>query len=104
MSEYQSYEFQALDRPLSPDDQSYIRSLSSRVEVNATHARFLYHYGNFRGNPEQVLDRCFDIMVYVASFGVRQLMIRLPKTRVQPEALRPYSLKDCIAVETTRDR
>lgn len=101
MSEYQSYEFQALDRPLRPDEQSYIHSLSSRVELNATRARFLYHYGDFRGNPEQVLDRCFDIMVYVASFGVRQLMIRLPKTLVKPEALLPYSLKDCIAVKTT---
>jgi hypothetical protein len=101
MSEYQSYEFQSLDRPLSQDDQTYIRSLSSRVELTATQARFLYNYGNFRSQPEQLLDRCFDIMVYVANFGVRQLMIRLPKPLVNQETFAPYTVEHCISITTT---
>jgi hypothetical protein len=34
MSEYQFYEFQAIDRLLSPDDRDYIHSLSSRVKLS----------------------------------------------------------------------
>jgi hypothetical protein len=101
MSEYQYYEFQALDRPLSSEDQAYIRTLSSRVQLTATQAQFVYHYGDFRGQPKEVLDRCFDMMAHVASFGVRQLMIRFPKSLMNPAQLEPYCVKHAIAVETT---
>jgi hypothetical protein len=33
MSEYQYYEFQAIDRPLTNDEQVAINNLSSRAEV-----------------------------------------------------------------------
>lgn len=56
MSEYQFYEFQAIDRPLSPEEREYVQSLSSRVKLTATNAQFLYNYGDFRGEPEKLLD------------------------------------------------
>jgi hypothetical protein len=31
MSEYQYYEFQAIDRPLTPEEQAEVQRLSSRV-------------------------------------------------------------------------
>jgi hypothetical protein len=101
MSEYQFYEFQAIDRPLSPEDQKYVQSLSSRVKLTATNAQFLYNYGDFRGKPEELLDRCFDIHVYVANFGVRTLMIRFPKSLVDPKRFEPYCVKHCISTKTT---
>lgn len=101
MSEYQSYEFQALDQPLSSDDQTYIRSLSSRVKLSATNAHFNYSYGDFRGAPETLLDRCFDLMFYIANFGTRQLMIRFPKKLVNPAVFEPYCNGHCISVSTT---
>lgn len=101
MSEYQYYEFQALDKPLSSEDQTYIRSLSSRVKLTATNAKFNYSFGDFRGQNEKVLDRCFDIMIYVASFGTRRLMIRLPKTLVNPANFEPYGVDHCISITTT---
>jgi hypothetical protein len=52
MSEYQFYEFQAIDRPLSPKDQKYVQSLSSRVKLTASNVQFLYNYGDFRSKPE----------------------------------------------------
>jgi hypothetical protein len=36
MSEYQYYEFQAIDRPLSRQDREVLRSLSSRARITAT--------------------------------------------------------------------
>ncbi|HEY5140565.1 MAG TPA: hypothetical protein VIJ25_14795 [Methylococcales bacterium] len=101
MSEYQQYEFQALDRPLSSDDQTYLRSLSSRVKLTATTARFVYSFSDFRHQPETVLDRCFDLMLYMASFGVRQLMIRFPKALIKPAVFEPYCVPHLITVSTT---
>lgn len=101
MSEYQSYEFQALDRSLTSADQKYLHGLSSRVEITATSARFVYHYSDFRGDPIKVLEHCFDLMLYIASFGVRQLAIRLPKKLVNPFAFAPYCDTSCISVSTT---
>jgi hypothetical protein len=101
MSEYQYYEFQSLDRPLNSADQTYLRGLSSRASVTATSASFAYNYSDFRGDPEKVLGRCFDMMLYVANFGARRLMFRFPKKLVKPEIFKPYCVKHCISVSTT---
>ncbi len=101
MSEHQYYEFQSLDQPLSSADQTYLRGLSSRAFVTATSASFVYNYGDFRGDPEKVLERCFDMMLYVANFGARRLMFRFPKKLVNPEVFKPYCVKHCISVSTT---
>jgi hypothetical protein len=101
MSEYQYYEFQSLDQPLSSADQTYIRGLSSRASVSATRASFVYNYGDFRGDPKKVLDRCFDLMLYVANFGTRQIMLRFPKTLIDPAVFKPYCVPHCISVSTT---
>ncbi len=101
MSTYQYYEFQALDRPLTEKEQDYIRTLSSRVQLNRTQAIFLYHYGDFRGQPEQVLEKGFDIMLYTANWGSRQLMFRLPKSLINPAELEPYQVPDGIEISTT---
>ncbi|MCT7972145.1 hypothetical protein [Laspinema olomoucense] len=101
MSSYQYYEFQALDRPLTEKEQDYIHTLSSRVQLNRTQAIFLYNYGDFRGQPQQLLDKCFDIMLYTANWGSRQLMFRLPKSLINSADLEPYQVPDGIEISTT---
>jgi hypothetical protein len=51
MSEYQYYEFQTIDRPLTTEQQTAIRKLSSRVQLSASRAAFNYSYSGFRGEP-----------------------------------------------------
>ncbi|MUG98190.1 hypothetical protein F7734_40135 [Scytonema sp. UIC 10036] len=101
MSEYQYYEFQALDRPLTTTEKNYVESLSSRVELTSTQAIFVYNYSDFRGNPEELLDKCFDVMLYMTNWGSRQLMFRFPKSLVDATALEAYCLEDKITVSTT---
>lgn len=100
MSEYQYYEFQALDKKLTKTEQSYIESLSSRVELSATKAVFTYSYGDFRGNPQDLLENCFDVMLYMASWGRRQLLFRLPKKLVDTIIMKEYCVEDCISIST----
>jgi hypothetical protein len=103
VSEYQYYEFLALDRHLTPTEKTYVETLSSRVELTLNQAKFVYHYGDFRGKPKEVLEKCFDIMLYMANWGSRQLMFRLPKSLVDVTALKAYSLEDKITVSETKN-
>lgn len=101
MSEYQYYEFQAIDRPLTAKEQDEVRKHSSRVKLSPTQAVFEYHYGDFRGKPEEVLAQYFDMMFYIANWGTWQLMFRFPKAIVDANWFRPYALRDTITVSTT---
>lgn len=101
MSEYQYYEFQALDRPLSASERTFLESLSSRVQLTPTSAIFTYSYSDFRGDPMQVLERCFDVMLYMANWGTRQLAFRLPASLIDISALEPYCFPDIISTLVT---
>jgi hypothetical protein len=52
MSEYQYYEFQALDRPLTQKQISELRACSSRVRITPSSFINEYNWGDFKGNPE----------------------------------------------------
>lgn len=99
--EYQYYEFQALDRPLTRTEQEYIQNLSSRVRPSATRAVFTYSYGDFPGNPLSVLEKCFDAMLYVANWGSYQLAFRFPKSAIDPSTLKSYCIDNIIEVSTS---
>ena len=60
MSEYQYYEFRALDSRLKPEQQRRLRSLSSRAEISATRFANEYSFGGFRGDPGRLLEEYFD--------------------------------------------
>ena len=87
MSEYQYYEFQAIDRPLSKADQQELRALSTRARITATSFTNSYEWGDFKGDPGQLMDRWFDLHLYLANWGTRRLMIRLPKRLVDAQHL-----------------
>lgn len=78
MSEYQYYEFRALDKPLSASQQQQVSALSSRAQVSSRSAVFVYNYSNFRGDEIELVSKSFDIMLYLANWGSRRLLLRLP--------------------------
>jgi hypothetical protein len=103
MSEYQYYEFQAIDRPLTQEERAAICELSSRVKPTATTASFTYSYGNFRGDPKQVLARYFDIMYYITNWGTQQLMFRFPTSLINRETIELYCIDNYISLSFAGD-
>jgi hypothetical protein len=87
VSEYQYYEFRALDKRLTPEQQR-LRSLSSRAEISATRFTNEYSYGDFRGDPGRLLEEYFDAYLYAANWGTRELAFRLPRTLLDAETAR----------------
>jgi hypothetical protein len=101
MSEYQYYEFQAIDRPLTAKEQAEIKELSSRVKLTPTQAIFLYNYGDFRNKPEEVVVKYFDMMFYIANWGSWRLIFRFPKAIVDPKLFQTYALRNTITITET---
>ncbi len=79
MSEYLYYEFQAIDRPLAEADRQALRGLSTRARITATSFTNHYEWGDFKGDPRRLMERWFDLHLYLANWGTRRLMIRLPQ-------------------------
>jgi hypothetical protein len=99
MSEYQFYDFRAIDRALTTEERNAVDSISSRAFVSARKARFVYNYGDFRGDPNHILETYFDAMVYWANYGCLRLMFRFPAEAVDFKAMQQYSgYGDCLNV------
>jgi hypothetical protein len=79
MSEYQYYEFQAVDKPLTRQQMSELRRYSTRAEITPTRFVNSYNWGSFKGNSEQWMERYFDAHLYFANWGTRILMLRIPE-------------------------
>ncbi len=93
MSTYQYYEFQAIDRPLTPEEQRAVARLSSRVEPHPRRAIFTYSFGgDLHRRAEDVLVDYYDAMLYLASWGSRQLVFRLPTALVDTEKMCQYNI------------
>jgi hypothetical protein len=90
MSEYQCYEFVALDRPLTAKQMAELRAISTRAEISPTRFWNEYHWGDFKADPAKLMARYFDAHLYFANWGTQRLMLRLPKSRVDLTALRRY--------------
>lgn len=103
MSEYQYYEFQAIDRPLTDEEQRAVSSLSSRVEPHPRQAVFVYHYSSLRANPKELLTKYYDAMFYIANWGTTRLMFRFPKNLVDVKKIEPYCVERYITCEATGD-
>jgi hypothetical protein len=91
MSEYQYYEFQAIDRPLSRDEMAAVRALSTRATITPTRFVNEYQWGDFKGDPLTLMERYYDAHLYFANWGTHRLMLRLPRRLLDPRTARRYS-------------
>lgn len=104
MSEYQYYEFQAIDRPLDRAAQDALRSISSRARITATSFTNHYEWGDLKGDPRKFMERWFDLHLYLANWGTRRLMIRVPKRFVNTADIDPFLREiDWVEVWTSGD-
>lgn len=112
MSEYQYYEFVAVDRPLDARQQDEVRSLSTRARITATSFVDEYHWGDFRGDPGELMERYYDAHLYLANWGTRRIMLRLPHKLLEPDVAEDYCVGDqvtawivgeCLVLDLTSD-
>jgi hypothetical protein len=97
VSEYQYYEFLAVDRPLSKAQRAQLRALSTRAEITATRFTNEYQWGDFRGDPRKMMEQYFDAHLYFANWGTRRLMLRVPRAALDTKTAEQYFYGDTAA-------
>jgi hypothetical protein len=101
VSEYQYYEFLAIDRPLDAAEQAQVRSLSTRARISSTSFVNEYHWGDFRGDPSRLMERYYDAHLYVANWGTHRVMLRLPGDLLDPDVVEEYCVGEQVSARVT---
>lgn len=99
MSEYQYYEFLAIDRPLSTKDMEELRALSTRAQITTVSFTNEYHWGDFKGNPDTLMKRYFDAHVYLANWGHCHLSLRLPRDALDFKIAAAYGTEYTLVIK-----
>ena len=99
MSEYQHYEWLAIDRPLNDAQLRAVEALSSHMDdVTTAHALVTYSWGDFKHNPIKVLTQYFDAYLYTANWGDTHLAFRFTHASIADHEIEPYLRGDQITL------
>jgi hypothetical protein len=90
MSEYQYYEFRAIDRPLNPKEMAELRSYSTPARITTTSFVNDYSWGSFKGDEDAWMEKYFDAFLYLANWGTHVLKLRLPSRLLDAKTARQY--------------
>ena len=88
MSEYQYYDFKAIDHALTKTEMAALRDLSTRAVISTTSFTNHYEWGDLKADPLKLLERYFDAFLYVANWGTREFHLRLPQELVDFKQLK----------------
>lgn len=102
MSEYQYYEFVALDQALTAKQQDELRAVSTRGRITSSGFVNDYEWGDLKADPAKWMERYFDAHLYLANWGTRRIMLRLPKAVLGPELAETFCVGDSAASWATR--
>ncbi len=98
MSEYQYYEFRAVDRGLDRAEMAALRRISTRAEITSHGFVNSYEWGDLKADPIDLVERYVDLFVYVANWGTHWFMVRLPKGDVDLGLLRRYEIEPVVKI------
>jgi len=102
MSEYQYYEFAAIDRPLSEKQMGEVRALSTRAEITSTSFTNEYHWGDFKGDPGKLIEKYYDAFLYYANWGTLWCMFRFPREGVELEEWKKFEVDEAIGISAKK--
>ena len=103
MSEYQYYQFLAMERPLSAAQQAAVRQVSSRATITATSFVNEYQWGDFKGNVHDFLKRFYDAHLHLTNWGTRRFAFRVPIVGVDRTAVEAYVNDNSLDVKPAGD-
>lgn len=101
MSEYQYYEFVAVEQPLSRSDMAALRACSSRAMITPTSFINEYNWGDLNADPADWMRRYFDLFFYDSNFGSWRLSVRLPRAALDKEVLEQFATVDELSFDDT---
>lgn len=103
MSEYQYYEFLSIDRPLTKDEIGKLRRLSTRAIITPCSFVNDYTWGDFKGDPDQLMEHFFDAHVYLANWMMAVFKVRLPIDALTSDIATVFSIPYSLDFKATKD-
>jgi hypothetical protein len=108
VSEYQYYEFVAVEGPISDEGLHYAQTCSSRAEVSRFRWQNVYHFGSFHGKVETLLNH-YDAHFYTANWGTTRLGLAFPAGSLALDAIQPYlrggeQYEDTLSIQEMENR
>ena len=64
MSEYQYYEFKAVDKPLTEKGMQALRNMSTRARITPTSFVNECNWGDFKSNPLKLAGNCAALRIW----------------------------------------
>jgi hypothetical protein len=104
MSEYQYYEFHNVDRQLTPSEINELRRFSTRARITPTSFVNEYNWGDFKGDPDDWMEKYFDAFLYYANWGTHILKFQLPVALLKPSVVRQYCKGEAVEVRVVSNR
>jgi len=98
MGTYQYYYFEAIDTPLTEQQQQELRKISTRAQINSRRFENEYHFGDLKAYPENLLKKYFDAYLYYANWGTRTVMFKVPAKTVDYALLKQYDNGETVRV------
>jgi hypothetical protein len=86
MSEYQYYEFRAVDRPLDRTEQKELRAISTRARITAFGFVNHYEWRDLKADPNRLIERYFDLFLYLSNWGYAGFRSACPSNCSMSEA------------------
>ncbi len=80
-----------------------LRACSSRAQIAPDSFVNIYNWGSFKGDPDTWMEKYFDAFLYLANWGTRMLMLRVPKRVVDPDSVQEYCVGESLSFRTTGD-
>lgn len=104
MSEYQYYEFQAIDRTLTDKEMSELRAFSTRADITPNSFVNEYAWGSFKGDEDLWMEKYFDGFLYYANWGTHVLKLRLPSALLDFKTAQIYCSSDNFSAHLSTDK
>ncbi|WP_132980209.1 hypothetical protein [Pigmentiphaga sp. D-2] len=101
MSEYQYYEFAAIDKPLTRTEMVELRAVSTRAVITPSGFTNHYEWGDLKADPADWMRRYFDAFVYSANWCSCHLSLRVPKAVFRKTELEPFAHPFVLSIEAT---
>lgn len=101
MSEYQYYEFAAIDRPLGRAEMAELRAVSSRAQISPSSFVNHYEWGDLKADPADWTRRHFDAFVYTACWCSCRLALRVPLDVFRRAELEAFVVRHALDVDKT---
>jgi len=102
LSEYQYYEFRAVDRTLTKKEMAELRAISTRAVITPVSFTNDYEWGDLKADPLDLLEKYFDVFLYVANWGTRELHLRLPLELADYKKLKAMLPGESVQVRKSR--